>query len=99
LTTLEGWLSKVKAANNSQEVFQLLSEFRKGEWTDEDCSLMSKAYIGVLGKFDKVDFADTAKAVTTKNAAANSSATQNAAGTNEETEEILVDEEVWYEKM
>jgi hypothetical protein len=61
---------------------------------------MSKAYIAVLGKFDKVDFADIAKAsTTTTNATANSGATQSAAATNEETEEILVDEEVWYEKM
>lgn len=108
MTTLEGWLSKVAAANSSQEIFQLLNEFRKGEWTDEECSLMSRTYINVLGKFDKVEFSTSSekkekadKTLIGTGAATSSGLTQNSvqAG-NDALDEIPVeDEEVWYEKM
>jgi hypothetical protein len=104
LTTLEGWLSKVKAANNSLEIFQLLNEFRQSEWTDEECALMSKTYMAVLSKFDTLDFGTSEKkelAPVGASTKVNTDHSPNTAATgNEELEEIPIEEEeVWYEKM
>ena len=45
---LTPWLNKVKQAGSRSEVLSLLDEFRKLEWTDAQCSSMSKLYIRII---------------------------------------------------
>jgi len=47
---LTPWLNKVKAAATRAEVFAVLTDFRKLDWTDEQCSVMAKLYIRRLDK-------------------------------------------------
>ena len=42
------WLSRVRVAPSRKQIFNILDEFRKLEWTDEQRSMMAKLYIRVL---------------------------------------------------
>lgn len=102
---LQAWLEKVKAACNGKEIFQIVDEFRPGDWTDEERAMMSKTYIAALSSL-------APEALTAP--PQNGSAADKAAATPADTQEAelkepalestsdpddMADEEVWYEKM
>jgi hypothetical protein len=65
---LAPWLTRIKKAGSRAEVFSILDEFRKLEWTDEQCASMGKLYIRVLQRVAKPgtdDDATVAAAATT----------------------------------
>lgn len=66
---LTPWLNRVKKATGRSEVFSILDEFRKGDWTDEQCAMMSKVYIRVLERAvnDVEEVAKPAEAQTADN--------------------------------
>ena len=45
---LDQWLIRVRQAKSRPEVLKLLDEFRPLTWTDEQRSVMGKAYVRVL---------------------------------------------------
>jgi hypothetical protein len=47
---LTPWLTRVKTAATRLDVFATLDQFRKLDWTDEQCSAMAKLYIRRLDK-------------------------------------------------
>ena len=99
---LQDWIAKIKQARRREDMFAILDEFRKHEWTDEQCSTVGRLYIRLLdGLKSNVD--ETAAAVTGKKkepvpAAAAASATQQQVSANGDAESEL-DGPVWYEKM
>ena len=44
------WTTRVTKASSAKEVFALLDEFRKADWTDEERSRMAKVYMRVLDR-------------------------------------------------
>lgn len=42
------WLNKIRQQKTQQDIFQLMDEFRRFEWTDEERSAAGKAYMRVL---------------------------------------------------
>lgn len=42
------WIARVQQAPEATKVFQVLNEFRKLDWTDEERVRMSKIYMRVL---------------------------------------------------
>lgn len=79
------WLARVKQATSRAQMFKILDEFRKHEWTDVQCQTMSHLYMRLLQFFeDEEDPTDTtggdAAATATGGVPAN-------------------DGPVWYEKM
>ncbi|MBA3855402.1 MAG: hypothetical protein C0507_00710 [Cyanobacteria bacterium PR.3.49] len=42
------WLARVKQAQTRKDVFRILDEFRKHEWTDVQCQTMSHLYIRLI---------------------------------------------------
>lgn len=45
---LNSWIARVQKASNAKDVFGILKEFRKEQWTDDERARMAKAYIRVL---------------------------------------------------
>lgn len=58
MADLSAWLSRVGQAASAREVFQLLEDFRKQDWTDEERSKMAKQYIRILDKVGVKDMGD-----------------------------------------
>lgn len=51
MTNIKDWQQKVRQAQNTQEVFALLDQFRKEDnWSDEDLSKMSHTYMACLDR-------------------------------------------------
>lgn len=50
---LDDWLNKIRRAGNQQEVFQLLDQFRSLPWTDDQCAVMAKTYMPILGRLEQ----------------------------------------------
>lgn len=42
------WLARVKQAKTRKDVFKILDEFRKFEWTDVQCQTMSHLYMRMI---------------------------------------------------
>lgn len=80
---LTPWLNRVKKASSRADVFSILDQFRKVEWTDEQCAAMGKLYIRVLERVGKIGAQDDANTATAASSAA----------ANEENGPV------WYEKM
>jgi hypothetical protein len=59
---LDQWLEKVQNCKSRSELFKLLDEFRLLDWTDEQRSLMAKAYMLLLETKLKQQPSDTAVA-------------------------------------
>jgi hypothetical protein len=49
---LTPWLNRVKAAGSRKQLFSTLDEFRKADWTDEQCAVVSKLYIRLLDRLE-----------------------------------------------
>lgn len=45
---LNAWTAKLKTAQSHKQMFAMLDEFRKGEWTDEERSKIAHTYIRLL---------------------------------------------------
>ncbi len=59
---LSNWLERVSRCGARREVFAILDEFRKQDWTDEECSQMAKHYIRLVSNMaDDTADADGAK--------------------------------------
>ena len=58
MADLSAWLTRVGKAENAREVFQLLEDFRKQPWTDEERAKMAKQYMRVLDKVGVKDMGD-----------------------------------------
>ena len=44
------WFNRITKAKSRSEVFGILDDFRKCEWSDMQCSAMAKLYMRVLDK-------------------------------------------------
>jgi hypothetical protein len=101
----QSWLERVKVAASGQEVFQIVDEFRPGDWTDEERALMSKTYIGALSRLapETLIAQPEGAAATVKTPAASTDdqeAEQKEQGLESASEpDEMSEEEVWYEKM
>jgi hypothetical protein len=49
-TDLQQWIARVQKANNAKDVFRIMDEFRKGDWSDEDRARIAKVYVRVLDR-------------------------------------------------
>lgn len=100
MSNVQVWLEKIKSAASGVEVFQIVDEFRAGDWTDDERALMSRTYIAMLSKLDAAGPAQEVKAgtKTKEKAAPQVVEVEEAQETAAETDEA-VDQEVWYEKM
>lgn len=47
---LNPWITRVQKAKNAKEVFGIMDEFRKEDWTNEDRARIAKIYVRVLEK-------------------------------------------------
>jgi len=52
------WLARVKQAQTRKDVFRILDEFRKHEWTDVQCQTMSHLYIRMIDLMPPEEGAD-----------------------------------------
>ena len=100
---LQAWLERVKAAPSGKEIFQIVDEFRPGDWTDEDRALMSKTYIAALSKLTPESLSVAVDSKTEKTTAVptdDQEAEQKEPVLESASEpDEVPDEEVWYEKM
>ena len=55
---LNVWLARVKQAQTRKDVFRILDEFRKLEWTDVQCQTMSHLYIRMIDLMPPEDGGD-----------------------------------------
>jgi hypothetical protein len=60
---LTPWLNRVKGASSRKDVFEILDQFRKVEWTDEQRSVMSKLYIRMIERLGNASEPDDKSAV------------------------------------
>lgn len=106
------WLARVKQAKTRKEVFRILDEFRKQEWTDVQCQTMSHLYIRMIdlmppeeddtpAEVAAAKVADDTAAGAAAPAAAGVAAAVGAEGeAGGEPKKAVVNEgPVWYEKM
>jgi hypothetical protein len=101
MSELQLWLDKVKGAENATDVFGILNEFRPGDWTDDERSMMSRTYMAVLGKLGLtgpalVQEANAKAAEVTPQPLEVEADDRNVAL---DPEEMLDAGPVWYEKM
>ncbi|HEY9786417.1 MAG TPA: hypothetical protein V6D17_13500 [Candidatus Obscuribacterales bacterium] len=106
---LNAWLERVKSAQSRKAVFAILDEFRKEEWTDEQCSKMAHLYIRVLPMLPPDSDSDTASGAVPAGQAVAS--TSKADEKRSDDSPLAADEDadsdsgnaddgpVWYEKM
>lgn len=106
------WLARVKQAKTRKEVFRILDEFRKQEWTDVQCQTMSHLYIRMIDLMPPEED-DTPAEVASKSVAddtAAGAAVPSAAGVaaavgadgeagGEPKKAVVNEGPVWYEKM
>jgi hypothetical protein len=98
---LPDWIAKLKQARRREDMFAILDEFRKHEWTDEQCSTVGRLYIRLLDGL-KTNVDESVPTVTGKKkelapaAAAVAAQQQVSADGDLESE---ADGPVWYEKM
>jgi hypothetical protein len=45
---LNAWTAKVRMARSQEELFAIVDDFRKGEWSDEQRSNIARLYIRLL---------------------------------------------------
>jgi hypothetical protein len=45
---LNGWITRVQGAKRTEDVFAILDEFRRLEWSDEDRAAMAKVYVRLV---------------------------------------------------
>lgn len=106
------WLARVKQAQTRKDVFRILDEFRKHEWTDVQCQTMSHLYIRMIDLMppeegaDEVEVAsvsiadDTAAGAATGAAVAGGAVPATGAEEGGEPKKAVINEgPVWYEKM
>jgi|GEM_PF-668982 len=106
------WLARVKQAKTRKEVFRILDEFRKHEWTDVQCQTMSHLYIRLVDLMPPEEddappeeapaaAADDTKSGASAPATAGVGAAVGAEGeAGGEPKKAVVNEgPVWYEKM
>ena len=105
------WLARVKQAKTRKDVFRILDEFRKFEWTDVQCQTMSHLYMRMIDLMppeeddNDVEVASVSIADATAGGAA--AAAGVAAGTGADAAEVAGEPKkavinegpVWYEKM
>jgi hypothetical protein len=98
---LQVWLERVKSAGEGGEIFQILEEFRPGDWTDNDRSLMSKTYIAALAKLGTTGAAEIPKSSGKAESQIELEVIvpEGMSETPSEQEEVAEDESVWYEKL
>lgn len=54
-TDLGTWMERVNKCRRQKEVFAILDDFRKQNWTDEECSQMGRHYIRVISNMAAED--------------------------------------------
>jgi hypothetical protein len=60
---LNAWIAKLKLARSHKQMFALLDEFRKGEWTDEERSKIAHIYIRLLDNLQPATAAEESEVV------------------------------------
>ena len=107
------WLARVKQAKTRKDVFRILDEFRKFEWTDVQCQTMSHLYMRMIDLMPPEEDAaevevasvsitdDTASgaAVAAGVAAAAAAGADSAEAGGEPKKAVINEGPVWYEKM
>ncbi len=109
------WLARVKQAKTRKDVFRILDEFRKFEWTDVQCQTMSHLYMRVLDLLlpeedvSDVEVASVSIADDTAGGAAAAAGVAAAAAAvvgadsteagGEPQKAVINEGPVWYEKM
>ncbi len=105
------WLARIKQAKTRKDVFRILDEFRKFEWTDVQCQTMSHLYMRMIDLMppeeDESDL-EVASVAIADDTAASAAATvgvaaavgADAAEAGGEPQKAVINEgPVWYEKM
>jgi hypothetical protein len=59
---LNAWIAKLKLARSHKQMFALLDEFRKSEWTDEERSKIAHVYIRLLDNLQPAAASDESEA-------------------------------------
>ena len=100
------WLARIKQAKTRKDVFRILDEFRKFEWTDVQCQTMSHLYMRMIDLMppeeddSEVEVASVAVAADTATGAAVAAAVgADAAEAGEPQKAVINEGPVWYEKM
>lgn len=106
------WLARVKQAKTRKEIFRILDEFRKYEWTDVQCQTISHLYIRMIDlmppeeedapvEVASVSIADdtAAGAGVAANAAVAASVNSETDANGEPKKAVINEGPVWYEKM
>jgi hypothetical protein len=107
------WLARVKQATTRKDLFRILDQFRKFEWTDVQCQTMSHLYMRMLDLMPPEEDArdvevasvsiadDTASgaAVAAGVAAAATVDADSAEAGGEAKKAVINEGPVWYEKM
>lgn len=100
------WLARVKQAQTRKDVFRILDEFRKHEWTDVQCQTMSHLYIRMIDLMppEEMDVPlEVASASiaddTTAGAAVAATVGAETDATGEPKKAVINEGPVWYEKM
>jgi hypothetical protein len=98
---LQEWLSRVKAATSSAEIFELLDQFRPGDWTDEERSLMSKTYIAALARLGDIGAPSQRplEKVGVRPKEPSVQPEEEGQAPLAESDETIDQESVWYERM
>lgn len=60
--TLVAWMEKINRCKGRKEIFAVLDDFRKHEWSDEECSQMGKHYIRIISAMPEEKSSDDDKA-------------------------------------
>jgi hypothetical protein len=109
-TELKAWINEINSATTSLQIFNMLEDFRIGNWSDEDRAQIAKVYIAALGRMDTIEFPGDPKldAPSEETSSAQQKSDKVAIVANADDkpakealkiEEEIIDEEVWYEKM
>lgn len=102
------WLARVKQAKTRKEIFRILDEFRKQEWTDVQCQTMSHLYIRMIDLMAPEEEDIPAEAAVSSDTASGAAApaagvpaavdAEGEAG-GEPKKAVVNEGPVWYEKM
>ena len=107
------WLARVKQVKTRKDVFRILDEFRKFEWTDVQCQTMSHLYMRMIDlmpveedsselEVASVSITDdtTGGAAAAAGVAAAAAVVADATEAGGEPKKAVINEgPVWYEKM
>ena len=104
------WLARVKQAKTRKDIFRILDEFRKFEWTDVQCQTISHLYIRMIDlmppeeeeapvEVASVSIADDTAAGAGVAAAAAAAVGAETDANGEPKKAVINEVPVWYEKM